>query len=235
MVACLPDTLSGLRFVDIGAGAGAVSLALLAAGASVVAVDGSVEMLLAAEKALPGLTTIVADATDLPFDEDSFDGATSGFCLNHLPVPHLLLREAARVVRPRGHVLASTFAAGKEQRAKYVVERVARRWGWKQPAWYGAYQRATRLTDSVDGLKRAARLAGLVQIQVHAVEVDTGLRTAADLVRWRLGMAGFSEFLQGLGRKERAGLAADAEAELRRPSPEPLRREVLIVSSRVPA
>ena len=53
-------------------------------------------------------------------------------------------------------------------------------------------------------------------------------------MRWRLGMAQFGGWVDALSQVERDGVIAAAEAAMG-PNPQPLRREVLILSSIVPA
>jgi SAM-dependent methyltransferase len=51
-----------------------------------------------------------ADATRLPFRKESFDAVTALNMLYHLRDPVPALREARRVLRPGGHLLASTIS-----------------------------------------------------------------------------------------------------------------------------
>ncbi|HWL75680.1 MAG TPA: class I SAM-dependent methyltransferase, partial [Burkholderiaceae bacterium] len=48
---------------------------------------------------------IAADLTELPFADKSFDGATCGYVLEHVPDPKAGLGEIARVLRPGGRML----------------------------------------------------------------------------------------------------------------------------------
>ena len=174
LVAAAPSPLAGAHVLDVGAGTGAVSVVLNRAGVRVTATDSSSEMLRLARESVPGLETAVADAARQPFDDNVFDGAASGFCINHLPEPHLMLAECARVVRPSGFILASTFAGGDDHPAKVCVEQVARDWGWEPPAWEADFRSWSSLTDSADGLASVARVAGLDSIAIRTVVVNTG-------------------------------------------------------------
>ncbi|WP_119166685.1 class I SAM-dependent methyltransferase [Algihabitans albus] len=49
-----------------------------------------------------GVTCAIADATRLPFPDDHFNRLISVYNLEHLPAPHAVLDEWARVVRPGG-------------------------------------------------------------------------------------------------------------------------------------
>jgi phosphatidylethanolamine/phosphatidyl-N-methylethanolamine N-methyltransferase len=48
------------------------------------------------------LTFEIADATNLPYEDNSFDRLVSVYNLEHLPAPHEVLQEWARVVKPNG-------------------------------------------------------------------------------------------------------------------------------------
>ncbi|MDQ4069693.1 MAG: methyltransferase domain-containing protein, partial [Actinomycetota bacterium] len=104
-----PVTVHGTSALDVGAGTGAATRALLAAGAArVVAVDTAIGML--AHDAASRPPAVVADALALPFPPASFGLTVAAFSLNHLADPAAGLAEAARVTRPGGAVVASAYA-----------------------------------------------------------------------------------------------------------------------------
>jgi len=51
---------------------------------------------------------VVADVTSLPFANDSFDGITCGYVLEHLPDARPGLAELSRIMRPGGRILLLT-------------------------------------------------------------------------------------------------------------------------------
>ena len=51
---------------------------------------------------LENVSFSVGDATELEFEDGSFDGAVTRFSLHHIPAPKRVLAEMARVVRPGG-------------------------------------------------------------------------------------------------------------------------------------
>jgi uncharacterized protein len=53
----------------------------------------------------PVVSTMVAEAGDLPFDDASFDGVVAGAVLGETPDPAAAVREFARVLRPGGRLL----------------------------------------------------------------------------------------------------------------------------------
>ena len=234
LVAAAPAPLRGLRVVDIGAGAGAVSAALIQAGARPVAVDLAPAMLVEARLRFHGLDALAADAVNLPLATASADTSVAGFVLNHLPDPCHLLTEAARVTRPGGTVMAMTYASGPRHPAQGAVEGVAAQWGWSPPAWYQQQREWAALTDTPAGLQAQAAAAGLATITVKSTTVDAGPQSAADLVAWRLGLAHLAAFVGSLGAADRVGLTDDAIAAVG-PGSHRLRRRVLILSSSAPA
>ena len=61
------------------------------------------------------------------------------------------------------------------------------------------------------------RSAGYQEVEVTVRTVDTGLRTPAEIVGWRLGMAQLAQFVEGLTEPRRAEVrraAEDAVADL---------------------
>jgi SAM-dependent methyltransferase len=74
----------------------------------VIGVDASAARIEQAQANLAGLTNAsvqVADATDLPFEDDCFDRVYSRFMLEYLPDKQAAVQEMARVARPGGKVL----------------------------------------------------------------------------------------------------------------------------------
>ncbi len=102
------DIAAGSQVLDVAAGNGNASLAAARRGADVTATD-YVEALLeraqlrAEADGLP-LTTRVADAEALPFDDASFDAVLSTFGVMFTPSPERSAAELLRVCRPGGRI-----------------------------------------------------------------------------------------------------------------------------------
>ena len=98
---------AGWRIADIGCGPGAFAEALAARGARVTAVDSARAMLDAVAARDLGCEVVQADAAELPLASGSHDAACMVQVLEYVRDPVAALREAARVVRPGGVVLAA--------------------------------------------------------------------------------------------------------------------------------
>jgi SAM-dependent methyltransferase len=93
------------RALDVGSGAGTLALALAPLVREVVGVDVVPELLESARREAPSNATFVeADATRLPFENDSFDLACCRRTLHHVARPELVVAELARVTRRGGAV-----------------------------------------------------------------------------------------------------------------------------------
>ena len=104
---------SAARLLDLGAGTGRHALRLaerIAPEGSLVAVDVQQEMLddlasRAGEREIENLSTVRADARELPFEDGSFDGAYLVTVLGEIPDQEAALRELRRVVKSGGAVV----------------------------------------------------------------------------------------------------------------------------------
>lgn len=117
------DLRPGVRFLDVAAGSGALSIPAARRGAEVVAVDIAstmIERLLARARA-EGLSTIeghVMDGTALDLDDGVFDVAASLNGVSLFPDVEAGLRELVRVLEPGGRALIAVF--GAPEKAEFV-------------------------------------------------------------------------------------------------------------------
>ncbi|MDA1194285.1 MAG: bifunctional demethylmenaquinone methyltransferase/2-methoxy-6-polyprenyl-1,4-benzoquinol methylase UbiE [Planctomycetota bacterium] len=100
------------RLLDLCCGTGDLAMAMKDAGAgTVVATDFSPEMVRhARQKAGDRIDFQVADTTDLPFADASFDVATVGFGVRNLEDLDAGFREAQRVLKPGGRLMILEFS-----------------------------------------------------------------------------------------------------------------------------
>lgn len=116
------------RTLDVGGGTGIVSAELAAQGRDVLVVDLSVGMLRLAAGRLPG--RVAAGRADrLPVSASSVDLVTAIWVLHLLPVDQAdaVVAEAARVLRPGGHLVTTVdkpLAHGREAAEADARDRV---------------------------------------------------------------------------------------------------------------
>ncbi len=233
VVACYPQQLEGRRVLDLGAGAGAVSRALMARGARPCAVDLAPDMVERMRAA--GIDAVCADLLSLPFDRAAFDGAVAAFSVSHVGQPVAALREAARVVAPRGAVVVAAFATDHGNASKQAVDAVAAQFGYRPPAWYTRFKLELEpRCGSTERLAAIARDASLHGITVRTDTVETGIDTPDAVVASRMGMAHLAPFVASLSDAHLAEFVAAACAAVAR-AVQPLAAEVLVLSSTVAA
>jgi demethylmenaquinone methyltransferase/2-methoxy-6-polyprenyl-1,4-benzoquinol methylase len=113
----------GMRILDLAAGTGTSSVPLARAGAEVVAADFSPGMLAVGRRkhaALNNLSFVEADATALPFDDNSFDAVTISFGLRNVVEPKKALAEMFRVTKPGGRIVITEFSTPPHPLMRFV-------------------------------------------------------------------------------------------------------------------
>lgn len=233
LISASPVELAGRTVADVGAGTGAASLALLAAGARVVALDLSPAMLRAGRAGGERhLGAVAAEATALPIADGALGGAVAAFSFNHLPDPRAGFREVARACAAGAPVVVGAYAAEDDHPAKAAVDAAARAAGWEPDAWYTALREtvSARLA-TVDGMRAAAAGTGVRgDAAVHHVDLsDIDPRA---MVGWRMGMAQLAPFLAAAGDEVRRRVATDALDRLG-PAPPPIRRAIVVYAGTV--
>lgn len=119
----LAELRPGMRFLDVAAGSGALSIPAARLGAHVVATDIAptmIERLTARTRAegLNNLEGLVMDGYALDLDDDTFDVAGSQNGVSLFPDVKRGLAELVRVTKPGGRVLIVAF--GALQRAEFL-------------------------------------------------------------------------------------------------------------------
>jgi ubiquinone/menaquinone biosynthesis C-methylase UbiE len=103
----LLDALPPGVAVDAACGTGRHARRLAARGHEVHAFDASPGMLEVARRHLPGAHVEVADVTSLPMPDSSADLMVNALALGHVEELGPVFAEAARVLRPGGHLVIS--------------------------------------------------------------------------------------------------------------------------------
>lgn len=110
IVSVLP-LFDGCRFLDLGAGRGALAAAAHERGCVVTAIDRAPAMVARLKAQYPAVRAAVMDAEALGLADESFDVVAAAFVLHLLPDPARAAREAHRVL-----IRGGTFALPADNR-----------------------------------------------------------------------------------------------------------------------
>lgn len=226
LVAHAPCDLDGRRILDLGAGAGAASQALLRRNARPVGLDAAEGMLrVGADRRPPA---IVGDVVSLPVRTNGVDGVVAAYSLNHVVDPATALREAARVTRRGGPVLASAYASDDGHAVKAAVDQAAAEAGHRASGWHTRVRsEAMPLLATVELAEAVLRCAGLRGYAVHD-RIPFPDLAPLDLVAWRLGMPQFTPLAAALDTAGREHLVQRA-LDLLGDDPPMLERSVITI------
>ena len=143
----------GAAVLEAGAGPAALGADILRLTAHYVALDVSLENILAGRARLGALDGVVGDLIALPFRSETFDVVLAVGCLEYVPEVSTAIAELIRVAKP-GATIIATFANGAcpsrwwEERVAYpVIAAVKRRIRAAEPA----YSRRLRRRAAIEG------------------------------------------------------------------------------------
>ena len=119
------------RVLDMAAGTGKLTRALVATGASVVASEPSASMRAVFASVLPGTPQVGATAELLPFADSTFDAVTVAQAFHWFDAP-VALAECARVLRPGGGLAMVWNERDEEDPVVAELTRVSK-WDVHQP------------------------------------------------------------------------------------------------------
>jgi ubiquinone/menaquinone biosynthesis C-methylase UbiE len=179
---------SGMQFLDVAAGSGALSIPAARLGAQVLATDRSPVMLelLKARARREGLTveTRVMDGHALELDDNSFDLAGSQFGVMLFPNMPKGISEMARVVKPGGRVLIHAY--GDPHRIEFFGFFVAAIQSVR-PDFTGPPMDPPPLPFQLqdpERLRKEFAAVGLQDIRVETITETTEFQTGRDLWDW---------------------------------------------------
>jgi demethylmenaquinone methyltransferase/2-methoxy-6-polyprenyl-1,4-benzoquinol methylase len=173
----------GGRLLDVATGTGDIGYEALRAdpAATVVGLDLTPEMMLVGRRKQRGQSFpfIEGDGLSLPFGDNTFDAAASGFMMRNVVDVKLAFEEQIRVVRPGGHVVCLEITLPRTPVLGRLIEiyffRVVPFVGWLISGQREAYM---YLPESVAAFPSPPELGRLIE--------SAGLRN----VRFRTAMFG---------------------------------------------
>jgi ubiquinone/menaquinone biosynthesis C-methylase UbiE len=180
---------SGMRFLDVAAGSGALSIPAARLGARVLATDQSPVMLRlleerARKEGLDIVETRVMDGHALALDSDSFDMTGSQFGVMLFPDMPKGIREMARVTRSGGRVLMIGYGAPGQIDFLLFLVRALRS---VRPDFQGPPMDPVPLPFQLqdpDRLRGELAAAGLADIEVTTIVEHTEFQSGKNLWEW---------------------------------------------------
>lgn len=123
---------SGSKILDVATGTGRQAFAFAEKGYDVIGIDLSEDMLKVAIKknTYENVTFEVADATNLPFEDNSFDVSCVSFALHDmlLTIREKALKEMARVTKPKGIIVIVDYALPKNKISRFLIYHLVKLW-----------------------------------------------------------------------------------------------------------
>jgi len=116
---------NGSKILDVATGTGKQAFAFAKRGYDVIGIDLSEAMLKVANKKnkLGNVKFEVADAANLPFEDDSFDVSCVSFGLHDMPltIREKTLKEMVRVTKTKGMVVIVDYALPKNKIGRFLI------------------------------------------------------------------------------------------------------------------
>jgi SAM-dependent methyltransferase len=165
-VLALLDPRPGEAILDLGCGDGVLTEKIVAAGASVIGVDASEEMVAAAKAR--GIDAYVADGQRLDF-EQRFDAVFSNATLHWMLEPEAVAAGVFRALKPGGRFVGEMGGEGNVATLRAGIRAELTERGYEVPAedpqFYASANQFTRIYEQ----------AGFVDIDAHIIPRETDL------------------------------------------------------------
>lgn len=192
---------AGERILDLGCGDGALTQALVAAGAEVVGVDASAPMIEAARAR--GLDARVADGRRLPFEAE-FDAVFTNAALHWMRDLPAVIGSVRRALRPGGRFVGELGGEGNVATVQDAIETVLDARG------IDADRLNPWVFPSNEGFHSLLRRRGFRTVYLESFERPTPL--PGTIEDWLGTFAG--AFLAAVGEGERPGVVAEIRGHL---------------------
>lgn len=123
-IADFANAREGSKILDVATGTGGQAYAFARKGYDVVGIDLSKEMIEVAKRRnkYKNLRFEVADATDLPFEDNDFDVTSISFALHDMPpaIREKAVDEIVRVTKPTGNIVILDCALPENKIGRYL-------------------------------------------------------------------------------------------------------------------
>ena len=121
------DARNGSRVLDVATGTGKQAFAFARNGYEVIGIDLSKDMLKVANKKnkFGSVKFKVADATNIPYEDNYFDVSCISFGLHDMPltIREEVVEEMVRVTKPKGIIVIVDYALPKNKIGRFLVYR----------------------------------------------------------------------------------------------------------------
>jgi trans-aconitate methyltransferase len=191
----------GERILDLGCGEGTLTQLLAEAGAQVVGVDASPEMIEAAQAR--GLDARMVDGRKLPFERE-FDAVFSNAALHWMRDLPAVIGGVRRALKPGGRFVGEMGAEGNVATVQDAIETVLERRG------INADRLNPWVFPNADGFHSLLRLRGFRMLHLDSFERPVDL--PGDMADWLATFAG--AFLSAFDGEERGDVVAEIRAVL---------------------
>src|SRR5580698_7075603 len=202
----------GTRLHDVGCGSGLTLVLAARRGAAPAGLDISPGLLSIARDRLPDADLREGDMESLPFPDAAFDAVVGVNAFQFAGDPRLALREAARVTRRGGRVVASLFAAPERSQGTAAHEAMS---ALIPPGQAGDH--APYALSAPGNLESALADAGLHGTGHGEVVCHWRYETMDDAVKALLCSAGGARAAEAAGRAAVRDVLRDALAQFQDP------------------
>jgi SAM-dependent methyltransferase len=199
---------AGNDLLDVGCGSGLAMVMARERGAVPAGIDISPGLLGVARERLPEADLREGDMEDLPFGDESFDAAIGINAFQFAGDPLRALREAARVLRPGGRLVASLFAAPERSQGTVVHEAMSTLIPPEQGTDHAPYA-----LSAPGNLEAAMSDAGLTVVDQGEVVCAWRYASMDDAVRGLLCSAGGARAVEAAGEPAVRTVLEDALAQ----------------------
>jgi SAM-dependent methyltransferase len=196
---------AGTRVLDVGCGSGLTLVLARGRGAHPSGIDISPGLLGIARERLPDADLREGDMETLPFADQAFDAVLGVNAFQFAGDPPKALREAARVVRHGGRVVASLFAAPERSQGTVVHEAMS---ALSPPAQAGDH--APYALSAPGNLEAAMAAADLRVVGDGEVECAWRYASMDDAIRGLLCSAGGARAVAAAGEERVRRVLAEA-------------------------